>query len=300
MHKGRNVSYHAKYLPLFLIEGGGRHQKHITRGEEAVTPSFSMLAISSRRPEKGTNNNAGQNTNTVPQAQNRVNIGTAQERRSIHPGAFAVEGPDASLADDEYTLTAPAPSVQPEIPMLPVSARVVEEEEDYDDLQKQLRQRDEELRQQHEELQRQQQELERMRRNQQNVVVAQVICSNNDDDELSPDNDDEEGFPHDEEAQDNGMMEKEPPTTNDGLTSEGHARKGKQPKPSWCYSNRILVALGGILVLAIVGIVLGVALSKSTKAGATPPPTSPNPNSLAYELSSASLDESKFCCGTFL
>jgi hypothetical protein len=174
-----------------------------------------------------------------------------RQPRQIHPGAVAVPGPgmddDASSQDEELTISTPASVGTRSI--YPVTARLVDNtEEDYE----QLRQQNEELRQQNE-------ELERIRRERENVAIAQVISSS-DEEAPNPDNDDSPL-----------------PRTTDSDTQEPMPMT-KQSTSFTCSHRKKQIAAIVAVILVILCIVLGVALPRTLKSTTTePPPNAESP-----------------------
>jgi hypothetical protein len=163
------------------------------------------------------------------------------------PGAFAVYGPrdvESGHDDDNFTYTQQTVSVvdnAPIMPTEPVEAHVVDHSEDY------VESLEEQLQQQREALHRREEELEHMQRQQENIVVGQVLLGvgNNDD---KP-NDEEKG------------------TNNENQT-------GSNNNKYMCGSKQKVV-IGMIAVLAIVAIIVGVVVATLSKAAPTQPPTTP-------------------------
>jgi hypothetical protein len=106
------------------------------------------------------------------------------------PGAFAIGGVNGIVDghdDDNFTYTQQTVSVvdnAPTRPTEPVEAHLVDNADDVENLQEQLRRRDEALQKEREARQRQEEELDRIQRRQENIVVGQVLhVDNNDGDE---------------------------------------------------------------------------------------------------------------------
>jgi hypothetical protein len=193
--------------------------------EEGVTTISSPVATN-RPPEN--------NSEVASTYRNATSAGV----QPTAPGAVAVGGSDTESVDDEPTLPSEPPSdvensasSTTENPTDPVTARLVHEnEDDYELLQQELRNRDA--------------ELEQIRREAQNVAMAEVIVEAED----APERDDE--------------------------SLKGMQRLVKNPRNQW-----IALTVG---ILVIVGVVLGVVLPReSSPEGPTPtasptmPPTSP-------------------------
>jgi hypothetical protein len=150
------------------------------------------------------------------------------------PGAFAVNGPNdvpgGQDDDDNFTYTAQDDTnvdnnihAAPANPTNPVEARLVDNSDDVENLQEQLRRRE--------------QELEQMRQNQENIVVGQVLHVDNDD------GDDEEKA--------------------EGIHSNNEDPTSSSNNKSMCASKRkVTIALVAILVIVavVVGIVVAMPL----------------------------------------
>jgi hypothetical protein len=209
------------------------------------------------------------------------------------PGAFAIDGSNNMRDDDNFTYRAQQTNSAvvdntanaPANPTEPVAAQLVDNSDDVENLQEQLRQQDEALRQR-------EQELEQIRRNQENVVVGQVLgVANNEDD-------------NEEKAREGSSNNEEPLSSNNKLL---------------CGSKqKMVVAL--VAVLAVVAIIVGIVAATSSNSrkddvsnSVTPtaPPTTSlddwmkscdeSSSSLAKKLPCVSLDTSTFhddcfCC----
>jgi len=149
-----------------------------------------------------------------------------RQLQRVYPDAFAMSGVETASRDDEYTITGTS--------ILPVMARIVNEnEEDVEHLEEQLRQQEEELQQRDE-------ELERIRMERENVAVAQVIS-------------------HDKEAQDDSSDggEADLSTQQPNSAMKQFVFHPHWPRMTW------IAALATLSV--IVGIVLGVVLPTRLK-----------------------------------
>jgi hypothetical protein len=191
--------------------------------------------------------------------QTTINAVTPQDPHA--PGAFAVYGPSDVVDghdDDNFTYTQQNVSVVDNahtiIPTEPVEAHLVDNADDVENLQEQLQQEREARR-------RQEEELEHMQRQQENIVVGQVLgVGNNDADE--------------EKAQDTD-------SNKEDLSVSGNNK-------SICASKR-KVTIAAVVLLVIVAVVVGIVVATSKNSD----------SSLAKRLASISQDTSKFClaCG---
>jgi Leucine-rich repeat (LRR) protein len=155
------------------------------------------------------------------------------------PGAFAIDGSNNMRDDDNFTYRAQQTNSAvvdntanaPANPTEPVAAQLVDNSDDVENLQEQLRQQDEALRQR-------EQELEQIRRNQENVVVGQVLgVANNEDD-------------NEEKAREGSSNNEEPLSSNNKLL---------------CGSKqKMVVAL--VAVLAVVAIIVGIVAATSSNS----------------------------------
>jgi hypothetical protein len=246
---------------------------------------------------------ANQNYRTFNQATTKAI--TPRDSLFHAPGAFAIYGPSDVVGghdDDNFTYTQQTVSVvdiAPTRPTEPVEAHLVDNADDVENLQEQLRQRDEVLR-------RREEELERIQRRQENIVVGQV---------LGVDNNDEDDEEKAEEIHSN----------KEDLSVSSNNK-------SMCASKR-KVTVAVVAVSVIVAVAVGIVVAMFTKsAESKPPPTDdlspvnsptdsteipvtsptalPTPtamddwinscdessSSLAKRLPCVSQDESKFCC----
>lgn len=152
--------------------------------------------------------------------------------RPTTPGVIAVQGV-GTVADDEYTITAQSMAAPPpprQRSMLPVTARLVSnDEEEYEAMQEQLQR-------QLKELEAQREELRQIRRHipQDNVCFAQVISGDEDD----------------HEHVDGGGDE--PP---------GVGRVSSNQGPTCHFGVMGMLIVAALVILAIVGAVLGVLFS---------------------------------------
>lgn len=175
------------------------------------------------------------------------------------PGAEAIQGPDPSpnLVDDEYTITAPLPQYkeQQHIPsMFPVSARVVHEGEDYEDLQEQL--------------QRQGEELQRVIAGLANAPVAQVVANEEaiqaNGAHIADGNDEEAQIArgHGNKAHVTHSIEKQDGFSDTESSDEASAKSMTRSSRLCGMKRKWILVAASILVLVIACVALGVALSQ--------------------------------------
>jgi hypothetical protein len=203
---------------------------HATRQPSTMSPSIAS---------------ANQNGRTFNQATTKAI--TPRDSLFHAPGAFAVYGPrdvESGHDDDSFTYTQQTVLVvnnEPIMPTEPVEAHVVDHSEDY------VESLEEQLQQERETLRRREEELEHMQRQQENIVVGQVLLGvgNNDD------------KPNDEEK---GTNNENPTGSNNNKYMCGSKQK---------------VVIGVIAVLAIVPIIVGVVVATLSKAVPTQPPATP-------------------------
>jgi hypothetical protein len=217
------------------------------------------------------------NENVVNSNQATTNaIMTPRDLVPNAPGAFAVNGPnDVPGGQDDDNFTQQDDSTvdnnihaAPANPANPVEARLVDNSDDVETLQEQLQQRDEALRQREE-------ELAKMRKNQQNIMVGQVLDVDNNEDE-----DDEE------KAQ--------------GIHSSNKDPSSSSNNKSMCVSSKRKVTIAVVAVLVIVAVVVGIVVamsSKSAKTGKWTHLCDESSSSFAKRLACVSEDESKFSFG---
>jgi hypothetical protein len=154
------------------------------------------------------------------------------------PGAFAIYGPSDVAGghdDDNFTYTQQTVSVVDNVPTRPtepVEAHLVDNADDVENLQEQLRRRDEAL-------QRREEELERIQRRQENIVVGQVLGVRNND------GDDEEKA--------------------EGIHSNREDPSFSSNNKSMCASKR-KVTIAAVVLLVIVAVVVGIVVAMLLKS----------------------------------
>jgi hypothetical protein len=237
---------------------------HAPRQSMTISP-----AMASANPNAGTFN------------QTTTNAITPQDPHT--PGAFAVYGPSDVLGghdDDNFTYTQQNVSVVDNahtMPTVPVEAHLVDNADDVENLQEQLRRQDEALQQEREARQRQEEELDRIQRQQENIVVGQVLgVGNNDADE--------------EKAE--------------GIHSNNEDPSSSSNNKSMCASKR-KVTIAAVVLLLIVAVVVGILVAMFSKSAGRTPTTmddwtnscDESSGSLSKRLPCVSQDTSKFFCG---
>jgi hypothetical protein len=193
------------------------------------------------------------------------------------PGAFAIVRVNDIVGghdDENFTYTQQTVSVvdnAPTRPTEPVEAHLVDNADDVENLQEQLRQRDEVLR-------RREDELECIQRHQENIVVGEVLGVGNND--------------ADEEKAGGIHFNKEDPSSSIN-------------NKSMCASKR-KVAIAAVLSLVIVAVAVGIVVAMFSKSAGRTPTTmddwtnscDKSSSSLARQLPCVSQDESKLAgCG---
>jgi hypothetical protein len=198
-------------------------------------------------------------TNPIPSRDSLLNA----------PGAFAIGGVNDVVCghdDDNFTYTQQNVSVVDNAHTTnltnPVEARLVDNADDVENLQEQLQRQREALRQREE-------ELEHMQRQQENVVVGQVLGAGN--------NDADEG-----KAQDTDSNKEDLSVSSNNKSICGLKRK---------------VTIAVLAVLVIVAVVVGIIVATSKNSDATS--KNSDKNSLAKKLASIYQNTSMFCfdCG---
>jgi hypothetical protein len=214
-------------------------------------PTTTSLSVASANQHAGTFN------------QKTTNAVTPQDPHT--PGAFAVYGPSDVVGghdDDNFTYTQQTVSVvnnAPIMPTEPVEAHLVDNADDFENLQEQLWKEREARR-------RQEEELDRIQRRQENIVVGQVLGVDNND------GDDEE-------------KAEEIPSNKEDLSVSSNNK-------SMCASKR-KVTIAVVAVLVIVAVIVGVVVAMLLKSGTNS--CDESSSSLAKRLPCVSQDESKFC-----